>query len=297
MERASISRDLIKERLQKEANVSKERKEGMNLSLKLQTVNVLGMDLSAIRMDQLLDICEDHIAKRRSLLIGVVNAAKIVNARRNPQLCAALNQADIVLADGAPIIWLSRMVGKPLPERVAGIDIMFELLKEADRKNYGIYFLGATPAVVEEVVRVVQKDYPGVRIAGYRDGYFNEQEEQSVAEEIRNSQADILFVAITPPKKEIFLGKWLEFMNVPICHGVGGSFDIVAGVAKRAPVWMQNYGLEWLYRVIQEPRRMWKRYLVTNTIFIMLSIKAIVSVHFSKLISFILPSKSRNIQK
>jgi len=269
----------------------------MNLSGEHSKVRLMGVDLCALRMPDVLNICTDHIAKRRRLLIGVVNVAKIINARRNPQLYAALNEADIVLADGAPIIWLSKMVGKPLPERVAGIDIMFELLKEADSKNYGIYFLGAKPAVVEEVVRVVQKDYSGVRVAGYRDGYFNEQEEQGVAEEIKNSQADILFVAITPPKKEIFLGRWREFMNVPICHGVGGSFDIVAGVAKRAPVWMQSYGLEWLYRIIQEPRRMWKRYLVTNTIFIMLSIKAVVDVHFSKLVSFILPSNSRHIRK
>jgi len=266
-------------------------------SVNCRKVRLLGVDLFALTMPEVLNICTDHIAKRRRLLIGVVNAAKIVNAGRNPQLRAALNQADMVLADGAPIVWLSKMVGKPLPERVAGIDIMFELLKEADRKNYGIYFLGARPAVVEEVVRVVRKDYPGVRVAGYRDGYFSEQEEQSVAENVKSSQADILFVAISPPQKEIFLGKWLEFMNVPVCHGVGGSFDIVAGVAKRAPVWMQKCGLEWLYRVIQEPRRMWKRYLVTNTIFIMLSIRAIVSFHFGRLISFITPSHCRNIRK
>jgi len=260
-------------------------------------VRLLGVDLFALTMPEVLNICSDHIAKRRRLLIGVVNAAKIVNARRNPQLCAALNQADIVLADGASIVWLSKMMGKPLPERVAGIDVMFELLKEANRKSYGIYFLGARPAVVEEVVRVVRKDYPGVRVAGYRDGYFSEQEEQRVAEDVKNSRADILFVAISPPKKEIFLGKWLEFMNVPVCHGVGGSFDVVAGVAKRAPVWMQKCALEWLYRVIQEPRRMWKRYLVTNTIFIMLSIKAIASFHFNKLIAFIIPSYCRKIRK
>lgn len=242
----------------------------MSLSGQYPTVRLLGVDLFALRMSDVLDICTDHIAGRRRLLIGVVNVAKIVNVRKDRELCAALDEADIVLADGAPIVWLSRMVGRPLPERVAGIDIMFELLREANSRSYGIYFLGARRAVVEKVVDAVQRDYPGVRIAGYRDGYFSEQEEQSIAEEIKSSRADILFVAISPPKKEIFLGKWREFMDVPICHGVGGSFDVVAGVARRAPVWMQKCGLEWLYRLIQEPRRMWKRYLVTNTKFIIL---------------------------
>ena len=237
----------------------------------------------ALTMSEVLNICIDHIAARRGLLIGVVNVAKIVNIRKDRELRAALGEADIVLADGAPIVWLSKMVGRPLPQRVAGIDIMFELLKEANNRSYGIYFLGAKRAVVEKVIHVVRRDYPGVRIAGYRDGYFSEQEEQSVAEEIKNSRADILFVAISPPRKEVFLGKWREFMDVPICHGVGGSFDVVAGVARRAPVWMQKSGLEWLYRLIQEPRRMWKRYLVTNTKFIMLCFVEVTKALLSRL--------------
>jgi len=236
-----------------------------------------------LTMSEVLNICIDHIAARRGLLIGVVNVAKIVNVRKDRELRAALDEADIVLADGAPIVWLSKMVGRPLPQRVAGIDIMFELLKEANNRSYGIYFLGAKPAVVEKVIHVVRRDYPGVRIAGYRDGYFSEQDEQNVAEEIKNSRADILFVAISPPRKEVFLGKWREFMDVPICHGVGGSFDVVAGVARRAPVWMQKCGLEWLYRLIQEPRRMWKRYLVTNTKFIMLCLGEVTKVLLSRL--------------
>ncbi|MBN2137857.1 MAG: WecB/TagA/CpsF family glycosyltransferase [Sedimentisphaerales bacterium] len=255
----------------------------MGLLAEYPKVRLMGVDVFALRMSEVLDICNEHIAERRRLLIGVVNVAKVVNARKDPKLSEALDQADIVLADGAPIVWLSRMLGRALPERVAGIDIMYELLKEADKRHYGVYFLGARPEVVQEVVRVIGKDYPGLRVAGYRDGYFNEQEEQVVAEAIKNSQADILFVAITPPKKEIFLGKWRQFMNVPVCHGVGGSFDIVAGATKRAPAWMRNHGLEWLYRIIQEPRRMWKRYLVTNTKFILLCICEISKSVFTRI--------------
>jgi len=254
----------------------------MSLSSKYPTVRLLDVDLFALRMDQVIDITNNHIANRKRLLIAVVNVAKIVNARKNPDLRAAIDEADLVLADGAPIVWLSRMAGEPLPERVAGIDLMFELLREANDKHYSIYLLGAKPDALQEVVRIVQRDYPGVHIAGYRDGYFDKDEEQAVAEEIRNTRPDILFVAISPPKKEIFLRRWRKFIDVPICHGVGGSFDILAGVTKRAPRWMQKCGLEWLYRIIQEPRRMWKRYLITNTIFIKLCFEAILRARFRK---------------
>ncbi|MGB8225643.1 MAG: WecB/TagA/CpsF family glycosyltransferase [Sedimentisphaerales bacterium] len=227
-------------------------------------------------MKDVVGICESHIYRKNPLLLGVVNVAKIVNIQKNPGLRTGLEQADLVLADGVPIVWLSQMVGKPLPERVAGIDIMLELLKQADLKHYRVYFLGAEKNVLCKVIETVQKNYPGVCIAGYKDGYFTEDQEQSVAEDIKSSKADVLFVAISSPKKEIFLGKWRNFINVSVCHGVGGSFDVLAGVTKRAPLWMQKSGLEWLFRIIQEPRRMWKRYLVTNTLFIWLGMREIL---------------------
>jgi N-acetylglucosaminyldiphosphoundecaprenol N-acetyl-beta-D-mannosaminyltransferase len=248
----------------------------MDLSTRYRTVHLLGVQTFAMRLSDVLQLANERIAARTKLLIGVVNVAKVVNARKDPALREALAEADIVVADGAPLVWLSRMKGDPLPERVAGIDLMFELLKESDRRHYAVYFLGAKQAVLEEVVRIVKRDYPGLSVAGYRDGYFSPQDEPRVADEIRDSRADIIFVAISPPKKEIFLRKWGPVMNVPICHGVGGSFDVLAGVTRRAPRWMQKSGLEWFYRVLQEPRRMWKRYLVTNTQFIGLSLAEIV---------------------
>lgn len=262
---------------------TEERKEGMGSSLKLHTVNVLGIDVFSVRMAQLLNICEEHIDSKKTLLLGVVNVAKLVNYRKNVELQRSLMEADIVLADGLPIIWLSRMLGDPLPERVTGIDIMYELLKEADKKHYRVYFLGAKPEVLQTMIKTIQKDYPGIPIAGYRDGYFDKDEEQDVAKNIKDSHADILFVGISSPKKENFLKNWLNFIDVPICHGVGGSFDIFAGVTNRAPIWMQKCGLEWLYRLIQEPRRMWKRYLITNMIFMKLCFEAVLRARFGKL--------------
>jgi N-acetylglucosaminyldiphosphoundecaprenol N-acetyl-beta-D-mannosaminyltransferase len=227
-------------------------------------------------MADVLAACEESIRTRDPLLIGVVNVAKLVKARHDAQLRQSLDEVTFTVADGAPVVWLSRLCGCALPERVAGIDIMNALLARADRQGYGVYFLGAQRDVVERVVEHVRGQYPGVRIAGYRDGYFSRDQEGTVAETIRASRADILLVAVPTPQKENFLRQWRKRIDVPVCHGVGGSFDVVAGITRRAPRWMQKLGLEWLYRVMQEPRRMWKRYLVTNTIFLGLAAREIV---------------------
>jgi N-acetylglucosaminyldiphosphoundecaprenol N-acetyl-beta-D-mannosaminyltransferase len=159
---------------------------------------------------------------------------------------------------------------KPIPGRVNGTDLMERLVERAAQRGHSIYFLGAKLEVVRKVVQIYREKYPDLKVAGYRDGYFKPEEEQQVAEEIRASNADIIFLAFGSPKKEKFVSRWLYRMNVPVVHGVGGSFDVVAGVTRRAPVWMQNYGLEWFYRFLQEPHRMWKRYLLTNAGFAVL---------------------------
>lgn len=241
-------------------------------------IELLGMPLDAIGMDRLLGLCDRAIAERRSLSLGMVNVAKLVNSRKDRLLYKSVATSDVVVADGQGVVLLSRLAGKPLPERVAGIDVMAALMELADSKRYRIFFLGARPDVVDAVVERARGLYPGLIIAGQRDGYFDlETQAEEVAYQVAESRADILFVAITAPKKEFFIDRWKGVMEVPVCHGVGGSFDVFAGHTKRAPVWMQRAGLEWLYRVLQEPRRMWKRYLVTNTAFLFLSVREIIS--------------------
>ena len=164
-----------------------------------------------------------------------------------------------------------KFLWKPLPERITGIDLMQNLVKLAYEKGYKIFFFGAKEEVVKKVVEKYSNEFSKDIIAGYRNGYFKQNEEEFVAKQIADSGADILFVAISSPKKEIFLNKYKGTINVPFIMGVGGSFDVVAGVIKRAPKWMQKCGLEWFYRLLQEPKRMWKRYLFTNVIFIYLS--------------------------
>ena len=234
---------------------------------------LLNFPVHIIRMNELIGYCEQAIENRSAIVLGMLNVAKIVNGRKDKQLHESILKSDLVAADGKGVVWLSHLVGKPLPERIAGIDVMQKLMELANSKGYKVYFLGARLDVVQEVIKKTEALFPNIKIAGYSDGYFDlEKDGQRIAENIRDCHADILFVAITPPKKELFIERWSNTMSVPICHGVGGSFDVFTGRTKRAPQWMQNIGLEWLYRVIQEPKRMWKRYLVTNTIFVFLSI-------------------------
>lgn len=239
----------------------------MNATEHRQRVRVLQVPVDAVNMEQAVSVAADAIRRRRPLLIGVVNAAKIVNMRRDAALRDAVLAADLILADGMAVVWAARVLGRPLPGRVTGIDLMHRLLTHADRHGCRVYCLGATDAVLEEVVRRVAHDHPGVKIVGRRNGYFAPAESEAVAEEIAAARPDILLAAMSSPKKEVFLVQWAPRMNIPVCHGVGGAFDVLAGKARRAPQLWQRLGMEWLYRVVQEPRRLWRRYLVTNTVF------------------------------
>ena len=191
----------------------------------------------------------------------VVNVAKVVQAHRDVELRNILNSCDLVNADGQPIVWASRLLGRPLPERVAGIDLMIRLFAESERLGHSVYFLGARPEVVEAVVSRARRDHPAMPIAGLRDGYWALDEEADVAASIAAATPRILFVAMPSPRKEQFLARWKETIGAPFVMGVGGSFDVYAGLVPRAPIWMQRAGLEWLHRLRQEPRRMWRRYL------------------------------------
>jgi N-acetylglucosaminyldiphosphoundecaprenol N-acetyl-beta-D-mannosaminyltransferase len=142
------------------------------------------------------------------------------------------------------------------------------LLAEAERRGYRVYFLGARPSVLTHMLTVVSRRFPALTVAGSRDGYFSADEEPKIAEEVRDSRADLLFLGISSPKKELFLNRWGQSTGVCVAHGVGGSFDVLAGATERAPIWWQRHGLEWLFRALQEPTRLGPRYLKTNMSFI-----------------------------
>ncbi len=228
---------------------------------------LFGISVAAVTMEDVLPMVDAAVAERRPFQIGVVNAAKVVNMQRDARLRDDVLASDIVLADGMSLVWASRLVGRPLPERVAGIDLMFRLLERAAEKGHRVFCLGATDEVLAAAVATFRSRFPGLVIAGTQHGYFSVADEPRVAQAIAASRADIVFIAMTSPRKEQFLAQWSRVLDVPVWHGVGGSFDVAAGKVARAPMLWQRLGLEWLYRVKQEPRRLWKRYLVTNTIF------------------------------
>jgi N-acetylglucosaminyldiphosphoundecaprenol N-acetyl-beta-D-mannosaminyltransferase len=203
----------------------------------------------------------------------VVNAAKIVQAQDDPELAEVIASCDLINADGMAVVWAGRILGVPVPERVAGIDLMEALLGRSGERGWRVYLLGARQDVVEEVVRREVSRHPRLDIVGYRNGYWSPGEEASVVHEIAQARPDVLFVAMSSPKKEHFVGRHKDDLAVPFVMGVGGSFDVVAGRVSRAPLWMQRAGLEWAHRLLQEPRRMARRYAVGNTRFILLVLR------------------------
>lgn len=233
---------------------------------------LFGVYFDPLRMEDVIRRCRMALVTRNRMLLGVINAAKVVNLRKDPLLRDSLIECDLMLADGQSIVWASRLLRRPLPERVAGIDVFEALLALAHRDNRSIYLLGARPDVLQRLEDRLLDRFPGLRIAGSHHGYFAPEDSASIAAAIRASGADMLFLGMVSPKKEIFLGAFGATLDVPVLHGVGGSFDILAGLTKRAPPVWQRMGMEWAYRIAQEPQRLWWRYATTNTVFILLTV-------------------------
>ncbi len=233
-------------------------------------IELLGTRVDALTFQETVERIEEIVRARRPTQHVVLNAAKIVAVRRDPVLKRIVEGCGLINADGTAVVWASRILGVPLPERVTGVDLMQALIRKAAECNWGIFFLGARPEVLEALVRRVREQFPGVRVAGWKDGYFGEDQSPGIIRAIAASRADLLFVGLPSPRKEFWLQENLEALNVPFCMGVGGSFDVFAGVVRRAPGWIQAAGMEWLFRLLQEPRRLWKRYLVTNSRFVLL---------------------------
>lgn len=237
-------------------------------------VNILNTSINNLTMSETLKIVHKAIVEDKQIHHVVVNAGKIVAMQKDLELRKSVNQSDLINADGQAVVWASKILNKPLKERVAGIDLMTNLVEKAYQNNWKIFFFGAKEEVVKAVVDKYTSLYSKDIIAGYRNGYFKKEEEAKIAKEISDSGANILFVAISSPTKENFLYQNKKLLKkVNFIMGVGGSFDVVAGKVKRAPIWMQKSGLEWFYRFLQEPKRMWKRYLIGNSKFIWLVFK------------------------
>lgn len=241
--------------------------------------DILGCPIDRLSMPQTLTAIERAIATGRYTQHMAINAAKLVAMQDDPKLRQIIDGCGLVSADGQSVVWASRLLGDPLPERVAGIDLMDALLDLAEHRGYRVYFLGARPEVLERALERLLSRFPKLQVAGSRDGYFADHDAPEVCEAIRASHADVLFVAMSSPRKEYFLGEYGPHLAVPFVMGVGGSIDVIAGITRRAPATWQRLGLEWLFRLLQEPRRMFRRYAVTNTRFLALVGLALLSRH------------------
>lgn len=232
----------------------------------MKRIELLGSPMDMGSMEETVQLIKERLCNGVFTQHVVVNVAKVVNMRKDPELARSVTECDIINIDGMGVVWGARFLGHDVTERVAGVDLFHQLNAMAETEGFPVFYLGAKDEIVSKTASIMKEAHPNLQVAGYHHGYFWDDEE-AIVEEIRKSGAKMLFVAITSPKKENFINKWKDQLGVEFVMGVGGTFDVVAGKVKRAPLWMQRSGLEWLYRVLQEPRRMWKRYFVTNSKF------------------------------
>lgn len=237
-------------------------------------IEMMGCFIDNLSMAETLQKIDGFIQSGKPHQHVAVNVDKLVKANKDPSLRKIINDCALINVDGMPVVWASRLLGKPLKERVAGIDLYTALIQRAAEKGWRVYLLGAGEEVVRSVKAIHEKQSPGLKIAGFRNGYWQPEEEAAVVSSIAESRPDLLFVAMSSPKKERFLGAYQAQMKIPFAMGVGGSFDVIAGKIKRAPLWMQQCGLEWFYRFLQEPAKMFKRYFVDDLEFFWLLLKA-----------------------
>ena len=237
----------------------------------------LGVPIDILSLNETVDLADESMSHRKRCQHVALNVAKFIKMRRQPELWRDVVESDIVGIDGMGILWGSRVLGLKAHERVAGIDLFKEILGLCDRKRFRPFFLGATDSVLQKMISNLRVRHPHLQIAGWHNGYFGREEDPHIVESIRRSGADCLFLGLPTPRKERLLARYKDEFGVPFIMGVGGSFDVLAGAVSRAPLWMQNAGLEWAYRLYQEPRRMFWRYVSTNISFAALITKELVS--------------------
>ena len=220
-----------------------------------ERVNILGVKVDAVTMAQAVERVEKLIAEKNSSIVATANAEMLLRATHDDELKNILNAASLVVPDGAGTVWAARHLGKHMPERVAGFDLVQELMKLAPVKGWKFFLFGSAPGIADKAKLKAEELYPGIKIVGTRNGYFTAADEPEIISQIKNSRADVLLAALGVPKQEKWLAKFRDELQIPVSIGVGGTFDVMAGVVKRAPLWMQRAKLEWLFRAMLQPSR------------------------------------------
>jgi N-acetylglucosaminyldiphosphoundecaprenol N-acetyl-beta-D-mannosaminyltransferase len=230
-----------------------------------RSVAVLGVPFDNVTMHEAIDVIEEKIEERGFHQVATANVDFVINAMHDPSLQEMLCSCDLIVPDGMPIVWASRLMGAKLKERVSGIDLIPRLAELAARRRYGIYLLGASERSSRRAAEALKRRFPKLRIVGRYsppNTPLSEMDHEAILSRIEEAQPDVLLVAMGHPKQERWLAMHRQRLKVPLCMGVGASLDFLAGEFSRAPMWMQTAGLEWLYRAAQEPRRLAQRYLV-----------------------------------
>ena len=220
-----------------------------------EKVEILGVKVDSVTMNQAVEVVENLIAAKKNSIVATANAEMLMMSTDDEELKNILNSANLVVPDGAGTVWAAHHLGYKMPERVAGYDLVQELMKIAPSKSWKIFLFGSAPGVAEKTKLKAEEIYQGIKIVGTRNGYFTAEDEAEIIAQIKNSAPDILLAALGVPKQEKWLFKYKDILNVPVSIGVGGTLDVMAGNVKRAPVWMQKAKLEWLFRAMLQPSR------------------------------------------
>lgn len=223
---------------------------------KLPRINILGVPVNPLTMDEALNYLTSCIEAKKTTNVVTANAEIIMLGHNDSAYAKILQSASCVLPDGAGTVWGGRKLGFHVPERVAGFDLFLELMKASGEKNFKVYFFGSAPGVAEAAKEKCLKMFPGVNIVGCRNGFFTEADNSNIIANINASGAEVLFVALGAPKQEIWIAQHSQSLKPFLRIGIGGSFDVLAGKMQRAPKWMQEASLEWLFRLYKQPSRL-----------------------------------------
>ena len=225
-----------------------------------ERVRILGVPVDVVTSSQVLDIIQTLVRERVPRQLVTVNPEFIMAAQTNPEFRGVLNRAALALPDGVGVLWAGRVHGRRLPERVSGSDIVPRIAERAAAEGWRLYFLGADPGVAAEAARRLMDRYDGLSVVGTYSGSPSSEEEQHIVQLVGAGRPDILLVAYGAPAQDTWIARNMQRLDVPVCMGVGGTFDFIAGNRRRAPLWIQRLGLEWLHRLVREPWR-WRRQL------------------------------------
>lgn len=239
----------------------------------MREIELFGIKIHPLSKKEFLSLIESNLENGGQIVQNGVNAASIIELVNNDILRKAINNSNLVNIDGISVLLALRFLGYQVPERVACPDLAEDILVLAEKRNYSVFLFGAHETSLQLSRKSLQERFPDLIIAGYRNGYFKAEEELAIVDIINKANSDILFLAMSSPNKELFVEKYREILTVKYFLGVGGFFDILSGLKRRAPMWMQKIGMEWFYRFTQEPKRMWHRYFIGNSKFIWLVIK------------------------